>query len=164
MFRVSITKQSVLTNQATFPTQAEADAWLAKHVANNTFGLPERPEMIDGENGFPVESGVILPAEYLVFIEDITAEVQAEQIKAAKIEAGRKACEKVLDLIAGENLDHELTAEQITQMQQTFGSIEAALRASRPSLAKGMISAMAADGVLVTEEMKAGALALLGDY
>lgn len=167
MFRVSITKQSVLTNQATFPTQAEAQAWLDKHIANNTFGLPERPEMIDGGDGFPVESGVILPAEYEVLVEDITAQVQAEQARAARIDAGRAArrdCEHVLDLIAGFNLERELTLEQISQMQQLFGQAEQALRAGRPTLAKQAIQAIEPDGVLVSAEMKAEALALLSNY
>lgn len=42
MFKVTITKNGVITNQAQFPTEAEANAWLAQEVANKSFGKPER--------------------------------------------------------------------------------------------------------------------------
>ena len=48
------------------PTQ-----WIADCVANNYWGLPERPEL--DEMGQP--TGNILPAEYTIEIVDVTAEV-----------------------------------------------------------------------------------------
>ena len=53
-------------------------AWIAECVAGNVWGLPERPEL--DEMGQP--TGVILPAEYTVEIEDITAQVAQEAINA----------------------------------------------------------------------------------
>jgi hypothetical protein len=53
------------------PTQ-----WIADGVAGNWWGLPERPEL--DEMGEP--TGVILPAEYTVEIEDITAEHALKQV------------------------------------------------------------------------------------
>lgn len=97
----------------------------------------------------------------------VQQEQEAEAAKQAKISAGkaaRQACENVLDLISGYNLDRELSMEQITQMQQMFSSIEQALRAGRPSLAKQAISALQPDEVLVTQEMKQAALDLLSNY
>ncbi len=63
---------------ASFESQTELDTWLAKHVAKNTFGLPERPEL-DAE-GNP--TGVILPAEYSIVIEDISAQLEQEAINS----------------------------------------------------------------------------------
>lgn len=97
----------------------------------------------------------------------VQAELSAKQALDAKIAAGaaaRQACQNVLDFIAGANLERELTMEQITQMQQTFDLAERALRAGRPSLAKGAIQMIEPDGVLVTAEMKAAALELLANY
>lgn len=84
--------------------------------------------------------------------------------KADKGRKAREACEKVLDLVAGFNLDRDLTVEQITQMQSTFANAEAALRAGRPTYAKTYISAITADDVLVTQEMKDLCLELLAGY
>jgi hypothetical protein len=53
-------------------------AWIAECVAVNAWGKPERPEL--DEMGQP--TGVILPAEYTIEIEDITAQVAQEAINA----------------------------------------------------------------------------------
>jgi hypothetical protein len=53
-------------------------AWITEAVAGNWWGLPERLEL--DEAGQP--TGVILPAEYTVEIEDITAQVAQEAINA----------------------------------------------------------------------------------
>ena len=108
-----------------------------------------------------------VPAEYTYEIKDITAELEAEAAKQAKIEAGKKArevCQLVLDFIAGSNLVKNLTIEQITEMQTTFANAESALRAGRPTFAKSFISAIAPDGVILTEEEKAECLRLLAGY
>lgn len=136
------------------------------------FGLPELivviPAVLDAEgNEVSPESSEVIPSEYEVIIEDMTAQIQAEAAKQAKIQTGikaREACQLVLDYIAGCNLDKELSMEQITQMQQTLAMPEAALRAARPSLAKAAITAITPDGVLITEEEKQQALILLADY
>jgi hypothetical protein len=84
------------------------------------------------------------------------------RINAGK--AAREACEKCLDLVAGVNLERSLTAEQITQMQTTFSSIQSALMTSRPSSAKALISAIVPDEVIVTAEMKEILLEILAEY
>lgn len=82
MKKIEVTKQGILTNRAILE-DAEADAWLNEGIANNWFGLPERPEMIDGfdQQGRPakVPSGFMLPAEYVVVTTDITAEIALEK-------------------------------------------------------------------------------------
>jgi hypothetical protein len=55
-------------------------AWIAEAVAGNWWGLPERPEL--DEMGQP--TGVMLPAEYTVSIEDITSEYNLQQVIAAR--------------------------------------------------------------------------------
>jgi hypothetical protein len=67
---------------AQFEQQADLDAWLASHVAKNTFGLPERPELVLNEQGEEVPSGATLPAEYAIVVEDITAQVEQAVINA----------------------------------------------------------------------------------
>jgi hypothetical protein len=137
MIKVSIFLDEVLTNQAQFPSQEEAEAWVAYHNFSN-----------------PV-------------YEDVTINIQADATRQARIAAGaaaRQACQNVLDLIAGINLEQELTLEQISLMQQNFELAERALRAGRPSLAKGAIQLITPDGVIVTQEMKDEALALLAAY
>ena len=53
-------------------------AWIAECVAANAWGFPERPEI--GEDGEP--TGVMLPADYTIEVEDITAQVAQEAINA----------------------------------------------------------------------------------
>lgn len=110
---------------------------------------------------------MVLPSEYTIDIQDKTAELAAKAALDAKIAAGKKAreaCQSVLDLVAGFNIDRELTSEQISQLQSMMAAPEAALRASRPSMAKALISAVTPDGDLVTQEMKDAALGLLSEF
>lgn len=107
------------------------------------------------------------PEGYVVEWIDITEEWNKHKAIEEKIELGKRAraaCESVLDLISGLNLDRALTVEQITLMQSTFGNIEKALQSNRPSLAKALITQVEADGVIVTQEMKDMSLELLKDF
>jgi hypothetical protein len=54
--------------------------WIAVAIAKNRWGLPERPEL--DADGNP--TGVILPAEYTIEIEDITAQHELEQVMASR--------------------------------------------------------------------------------
>lgn len=108
-----------------------------------------------------------VPAEYEVVIQDISLQNNAELLRQQKIKNGkdaRETCQIVLDLIAGYNLERELTLEQISQLQNMLSQPEAALRAGRPSLAKLLISTVVPDEDLVTTEMKSEALLLLTGY
>ena len=138
--------------------------------------IPEVKELrvIDQTQGMEEELHVWLsgnihkyPEGYIVEWIDLTEEWNKKLAIEAKIAIGKKAkeaCENVLDLISGYNLNRQLTVEQISVMQTNFSSIEKALQSGRPSLAKAYISQVIADGVLVTEEMKEMALLLLADY
>jgi hypothetical protein len=56
----------------------KAEVFVSEAIQYNSWGLPERPEL--DEMGQP--TGVILPAEYTVEIEDITAQVAQDAINA----------------------------------------------------------------------------------
>lgn len=69
MIKYSVRKNGIITNSWT--------SEFADHTHyESCFGLPERPEL-DSE-GNP--TGVILPAEYTIEIEDITAQVEQQKI------------------------------------------------------------------------------------
>jgi hypothetical protein len=153
-------------------TYQEAQDWLAQQIGK-PHRLPEREEQVIDENGEPVldENGEIvmqtIPAEFTSEIVDITASHNDALNKANKILEGKKAreaCSNVLDLVAGYNLANNLTAEQITSMMATFGSILQLLQANRPSTAKALIDAITPDEVIVTSQMKQDCLDLLSEY
>jgi hypothetical protein len=165
MLKLSIFKDGTLTNEATFSTQLELDAFVARHEEMETFLLSDKTIVIKmiGEEDIVT----IKPATHTFTVEDISSQVEAEVAKQAKIEAGkaaREVCQQVLDYVAGANLDGNLTIEQITDLQQTFSQAETALRSGRPSFAKYFILQIEPDGILVTEELKATCLELLAGY
>lgn len=140
---------------------------------------PEQPEvrsihLIDQTQGMEDELNIWLsgnthkyPSNYFVEWVDLTQEYAVKQAIEAKLTLGRKAkeaCQNVLDLISGYNLERELSVEQVSNIQSSFAPIEGALQSGRPSLAKFYISQVEPDGVLVTQEMKDMALLLLSDY
>jgi hypothetical protein len=73
-------KKVIIKNLAGIQTHGavmdDPTVWIAECVAANAWGLPERPEL--DEMGQP--TGVILPAEYTVEIEDISAEHALNQV------------------------------------------------------------------------------------
>lgn len=94
----------------------------------------------------------------------VTAELAAETEREDRIKRGKQAREfstLILDLVAGFNIDRQLTAEQITTMQTTFAPIMALLQAGRPTSAKPLIEAITPDGTIVTQAMKD---AILSEY
>lgn len=95
--------------------------------------------------------------ELVALIPIVTNKKISEDRKKALKDAGAKdrmMCENALNLITGFNRERVLTADQITQMQTTFSTIQTLLQAARPSSAKALIQAITPDEVLVTTEMK----------
>jgi hypothetical protein len=88
MFHLIIKKQGIITNgPSPFETEELALAHVAKEEANKSFGEPEHtvvtPAILDAEgNVISPESSVVIPAEYEVVIEDVTAQVEQEKINA----------------------------------------------------------------------------------
>lgn len=169
MYKITIKKDLIVSNEAQFESMQLLNSWKDRHVEMGTFQFEdiEVPAKIDQWTNEEISPAHILSKTHTFEIIDITSQEEIEAAKQAKIEAGKKAreiCQSVLDLVAGYNLDRELTLEQITQMQTTFANAEAALRAGRPTYAKIFISAITADEVLVTQEMKNLCLELLEGY
>jgi hypothetical protein len=156
------------SSSAQFKTQEQADAFVAYHTEQENWGKRAYtiPSILD-EQGVELSPAIDVSAEFTVEIIDISAQLEAEAQRQSKITTGKKAreaCQSVLDLVAGYNLDRELTIQQITQMQSIFANAEASLRSGRPTYAKQFIVAIEADGVLVTQEMKDLCLELLEGY
>jgi hypothetical protein len=157
-----------------FESEASALAWFQPFIDKGIYGqkhIPSQviPAVLDEQGNVisPEHVTEEIPSAFVIEFEDVTAQEAAEKSKIEKIEAGQKAreaCTNVLDLISGSNLGKSLTLEQITDMQAIFGTIEKALQSGRPTLAKGLISAVEPDGILVTEELKADCLQLLANY
>jgi hypothetical protein len=158
-----------------FESEELAMQWFQKFIDNGVYGKPEYiqynliSEEVKDENDNIIQEAVFesvqIPSEFEIEFTEIVPSEQ--EILNEKIKSGRDAretCEKVLDLIAGYNIERSLSIEQISQMQATLSSSEAALRAGRPSMAKVLIAAIDPDGVLVTSEMKNNALNLLANY
>lgn len=96
MIKVSISRNNQVTNQGTFASQLEADAWLAQEEANKSFGKPAgfypisqlSPEELAqeisrkevDELGNPIEVMVEIPAQYSVAISDISLEVEQQRV------------------------------------------------------------------------------------
>jgi hypothetical protein len=70
----------------------------------------------------------------------------------------------ILNLVIDHNYSNAFTAEEITQMQATFGTIEGLLRADRPFHAKPLIVAAPVDGVIVTNKLKANIARLYTEF
>lgn len=74
-------KKAVIRNRAGVITHstdrpaAEIDAWVAKEVANNSWGLPERDELEPDPIGLMKPTGRRLPAEYTVEVIDLTKDL-----------------------------------------------------------------------------------------
>ena len=93
---VKVIKNGQVVQPVKFDNDADMNAWIQMLADTAAWGKPERPEL--NEMGEP--TGVVLPAEYEVIVEDITAQVQAE--KAAKeakklTKEKRKADRKAID-------------------------------------------------------------------
>jgi hypothetical protein len=96
MIQVSIKRSGQLTNQASFPTMEEAQAWLSHHEGMKSFGEPAQtiqqqvelsPAVLD-EEGNELSPAVMemqemhIPGSYEVEVLDISAELAQQAINA----------------------------------------------------------------------------------
>jgi hypothetical protein len=95
MFKISITKNSQLTNQAQFSSMEEAEQWLSRHQEMGSFGQPkqviqqqvELEPAVVAEDGSIVKEAVVEMQEvelpgYEVEIEDLSAKLEQEKRNA----------------------------------------------------------------------------------
>jgi len=96
MIKVSILKDSVITNQGSFETQEAANEWLSHHEGMKSFGEPaqtiqqqvELSPAVIAEDGSVLQEAVTeiqevhIPGSYEVEILDITSQLAQEAINA----------------------------------------------------------------------------------
>lgn len=76
----------------------------------------------------------------------------------------REICQSLLDLVAGNNIEKQLTSEQIDQMETTYSELLVCLQNNRPDKFKTILLTTDVDGTLVTEEDKQEYLSELSMY
>lgn len=98
MIKISIIKNLQVTNSAQFPSQEEADAWLARHEGMGTFGQKKEtverqvlifPAVVDSE-GLEVspaqfEAQMVDLEGYTVEMLDISTQLEQEAINASAL-------------------------------------------------------------------------------
>lgn len=100
-------------------------------------------------------------------IEDITEEYNMRVNVAHYVAVGEPddyTCKRCINLIRGYNKERNLTTAQILEMISTFSSIDATLKNGMAQAAKGLISQVAVDGVIVTDDLKTMLLYILKEY
>jgi hypothetical protein len=126
MIKISIKKQEQITNQASFPTMEEAQAWLSHHEGMKSFGQPkqivqqqvELSPAILAEDGSVLQEAVMemqeveLAGEYEVIIEDLTAKLEQEKINAEALAFLAETDFKVLRHIRQKALGQQLSLSE----------------------------------------------------
>jgi hypothetical protein len=127
MIQVSVKRNGQITNQASFPTMEEAQAWLAHHEGMKSFGQPkqviqqqiELSPAILAEDGSVLQEAVIemkeveLAGNYEVEVLDITSQLEQEKINTEALAFLAATDWMVIRAMErGENLSAELKAER----------------------------------------------------
>jgi len=96
MYKITITKDSAVTNEASFPTLKELEKWKANHVEMGTFRFEDKvvPASLT-VFGDILEKEHILPKTHEFTIEDLTEQAEAEAEKDDKLKAAKKALKSV---------------------------------------------------------------------
>lgn len=97
MFKVSITKNGILTNQAQFDNRTEAEQWLERESENGSFGkvagtypalILTELERLSASDDFEDEEGVVfmvIPNQFDAQIEDVSQEVAQENTNSESL-------------------------------------------------------------------------------
>ena len=120
MIKISILKESQVTNSAQFPTLEEAQEWLSRHEGMGTFGAKAQliPAVID-ENGTE-----LVPATYIdgykVLIEDLTAKLEQDAQNKAALQFLADTDFKILRHVGQQalGLATSLTAQEYFELEQ----------------------------------------------
>lgn len=106
-----------------------------------TEAVYEDQEVITQEYAPAVYRDEIIPAEYMIEITDVTAEVEAERLKQESIAIGemiKTRCERAISLILSHNSGFSF--EEIDQLEEDFGEIYNCLMRRRIDKAYLLIS------------------------
>lgn len=109
------------------------------------------------------ETWVRLKAEYEITETDITTEYELEAKISRKVAVGKAIqdlSDTLIQLITGDNMESNRTAEEIAQMQVDFATINALISAGRLITAKPLIEAIDIVASPEYEELKSDILAL----
>jgi len=162
MFRTTISNGSSTTHE----TEQEANEWIAREVANNSWGKPDRWLYFPASDISELnDEGVPMyfhPAEYTYKTKNITSEVAREKKISSLIATGKKAkqaCDDCLNFVRGYNTDRSL--EDINQMIVEFTNILTLLSLGQPKTAKGVIEMVSSEQYA---ELKSDLLEILKDY
>jgi hypothetical protein len=156
MFKIKIIKNEIQTHGASFESIELAEAWLEEGKLGEWWGKPEQIELdLEG-----VPTGNIVPAEYTVVIEDITAQIEKEKA----LEKSKLAIALGADLVAeirliniNKNMD---TATYLSLIQdQSLAAIERLLWVGSFETAKAFIQAYV--GPYYTEDEKLFIISLI---
>jgi hypothetical protein len=129
MKKVLIKKSGVITHQALFETQEQANIWIQNEETNKSFGkqarwVSEERIQLEGEDIALSDQMMIepimgkdvklyhFPAQYLIEISDVTAQVTAEN-KVLDRAKKRAFGEALIDKISAINDSKNLSVEQV---------------------------------------------------
>jgi hypothetical protein len=126
MIQISVKRNGQLTNQASFSTMEEAQAWLAHHEGMKSFGQPkqivqqqiELSPAILAEDGSVLQEAVMemqevhIPGSYEVEILDVTSQLEQEAINAEAQAFLDSTDFKVLRYIRQKALGQELSLSE----------------------------------------------------
>ena len=136
MKKISIIKESQITNQASFPTMEEAQAWLSSHEGMGTFGQKKEtverqvlifPAVVDSEgveiSPAQFEAQMVDLEGYTVEMLDISAQLEQEATNAAALavlvdcdwKRQRHLSQKALGVVTTLNDIEYLQMEQLCQ-------------------------------------------------
>jgi hypothetical protein len=149
MYKIKIIKNEIKTHGASFESIELANAWLDEGKNAEWWGKSEQIELdLDG-----VPTGNIIPAEYTVVIEDITAQLEKEKA----LEKSKLALALGADLVAEIrliNINKNMSAEVYLALiqDQSLAAIERLLWVGSFETAKAFIQAYV--GPYYTEDDK----------
>jgi predicted amino acid-binding ACT domain protein len=128
MIQISINKNSQITNQASFPTMEEAQAWLAHHEGMKSFGQPKQIV----QQQIELEPAVL--EKQMVMIKEARLDEEGNELSPAEFEEQDVVIkEAVVEMqeveLAG---DYEIIIEDISQQieQEKINAEALALLAS----------------------------------
>jgi hypothetical protein len=156
MIKISIIKNEICVQFVKFDSQESANLWIEDVKQNKHWGESEQIELdLEG-----VPTGNIIPAEYQVVIEDITAQIEAEKaLEKSKLalSLGAELVAQVRLININKNMD---AATYLSLIQdQSLAAIERLLWVGSFETAKAFIQGY--DGPFYTSEEKLSIINLI---
>lgn len=156
MIKLNVYKNNELLRDAFFPTQELADEWIENAKKFEWWGKPEQIELdLEG-----VPTGNIIPAEYQVVIEDISAQIEAEKaLEKSKLalSLGAELVAQVRLININKNMDAQTYLALI--QDQSLAAIERLLWVGSFETAKAFIQNY--DGPFYSTEEKQSIILLI---